>query len=872
MVKDFVFSLRKRNLKKRLPLFKNLPWQSPKVFFTGLLVVFVFLPLIFIFYITKDLPKPDNIAANAKYSTSVLDRNNRVIYQIYNDKNIIPVTLKEISPDLINATIAIEDKNFYKHQGFSIWGIFRSLLKNVIFRRIEGGGSTITQQLIKNSLLTSEQTILRKIKELILAVELERRYSKDQILEMYLNQTPYGGTAWGVESASQYYFGRHASQLSLAQAAVIAGLPQSPTQYSPYFGSKNAYSDRAKQVLRRMREDKYITKAKEQSALVALSAMKFDKKKASFSAPHFIFYLKDILDEQLTNNALYQKGLVIKSTLDLKLQKKVEAIVAEEIANSKSLGISNAAVVVADPKSGDILAMVGSSDFNNEKFGKFNAALGLRQPGSALKPFTYALALKQNFTAASPIMDVKTEFVSGDSSSKPYTPVNYDGTYHGPVQLRMALGSSINVPAVKVLAYVGIENLLQTLYDAGLSSLAPTKDNLQRFGLSLTLGGGEVRLLDLVGAYTAFANQGTATSLKGIIEVEDFRGKTVYKAKKPVRKNIFTKEVAFIISHILSDNNARLISFGENNYLNIAGQTVAAKTGTTDDKRDNWTIGYSNDLVVGVWVGNNDNSPMNEALASGISGAAPIWRRIFLDAFSLGYKDGIMPKPDKVTALEIDALFGGLPHEGGPVRSEYFISGTEPKSESAYYQKLKISKSENRLANATEIAGNDYDEKLFYVVKEQDPLSTDGRNRFQEGIDNWAKEQGDEKYKPPTELSNKDLEEIAIQVNEPSNEQRIDSNDVRIFAKSITNLPLKYLRLKIGDETKFETKEAVIDTTIHLEDGIYQLNFEAENEKSKQAQKTINIGVNQDPKPTPEPTESPTSIPTLEPTSPEPTS
>ena len=851
MVRDFAISVRKRNLKRHAQSFFKGNLFKPTNFVLALVVVFILFPLISIFWVTRDLPSPNNITKNAQYSSSVLDRKNKVIYQIYDDRNIIPVSLSEVPLTLRQATIAIEDKSFYQHKGFSLWGIFRSMVKNVVFRRIEGGGSTLTQQLIKNSLLSTEQTFMRKAKELILAVELERRYSKDEILEMYLNQTPYGGTSWGVESAAQYYFGKHVSKLNLAQSALLAGLPQSPSRYSPYIGETDAYVGRTAEVLRRMREDKYITREAEEKALKEVDNLTFDTKRASFPAPHFIFYLKDLLDKNLSNNSLYQKGLIIKSTLDLELQREIEVIVADEIAKTKSLDISNAAVVVIDPKTGEILSMVGSVDFNNEKFGKFNAALGLRQPGSTLKPFTYALALQNGYTASTPIMDVPTEFTSGQPTDKPYQPVNYDGKYHGPVQLRMALGSSLNVPAVKILSRVGIRNLLETLYQTGLTTLAPTDANLNRFGLSLTLGGGEVRLLDLVSGYTAFANRGESITPKSIIEVRNYQNKLIYKPPSPKKEQVFTPEVSFVISHILSDNNARLLGFGSNNYLNIGGYTVAAKTGTTDDKRDNWTIGYTKDLVVGVWVGNNDNSPMNKNLASGISGAAPIWRRIFLSAFKLGYKDGFNDKPEKVKALEIDALFGGLPKDGQPTRSEYFVEGTEPKSVSSYYRKLKISKSTGKLANETEIGNGNYDEKEFFVVNEEDPLSTDGRNRFQEAIDKWASEQGDDRWKPSRERSDSNVEEVALLVNEPKDNTRINSNDLRIYVKASSEFDLRYFEVLANDESKIKTTEKVIDQNIHLSDGVYRLLIRVENDKGKSTDRVLTIGINTDPNPTP---------------------
>jgi len=862
MVRDFAIGVRKRNLKRKAQNFFKGNLLKPSNFVLALFVVFFLLPLLTIFWVTRELPSPNNITKNAEYSSSVLDRNNKVIYQIYDDKNIIPVSLEEVPETLRQATIAIEDKSFYKHRGFSLWGIFRSMVKNIIFRRIEGGGSTLTQQLIKNSLLSTEQTFMRKAKELILAVELERRYTKDEILEMYLNQTPYGGTSWGVESASQYYFGKNVSKLNLVQSAVLAGLPQSPSRYSPYIGEKDAYIERTAQVLRRMREDRYITRDEEKKALEDVENLTFDKKRATFPAPHFIFYLKDILDKNLSNNSLYQKGLIIKSTLDLKLQREVETIVADEIAKTKGLNISNAAVVVMNPKTGEILSMVGSVDFNNEEFGKFNAALGLRQPGSTLKPFTYALALESGYTASTPIMDVPTEFTSGQANDKPYIPVNYDGKYHGPVQLRMGLGSSINVTAVKILSRVGIRNLLETLYKSGLTTLAPTDSNLNRFGLSLTLGGGEVRLLDLVTGYTALANSGQAIAPKSITEVRNYKNKLIYKPPSPKKENVFSPEVSFIISHILSDNNARLLGFGANNYLNIGGYTVAAKTGTTDDKRDNWTIGYTKDLVVGVWVGNNDNSPMNKNLASGISGAAPIWRRIFLAAFANGYQDGFNDKPDKVKALEIDALFGGLPKDGQPTRSEYFIEGQEPKSVSPYYQKLKISKSTGKLANETEIGSGNYDEREFFVVSEEDPLSTDGRNRWQEAIDKWASEQGDDRWKPSKERSDGNIEEVALSVNEPKDNTRINSNDFRIYAKASSNYNLRFFEVLANDESKVRTTDKVIDQNLHLSDGVYKLVFRVENEKGKTTDRTLTIGINQDPVIVPSLTPTPVASPT----------
>jgi 1A family penicillin-binding protein len=844
MKSDFAFIPRKRRLRKTQSSIVRAILKKPKYFIVALVVCFIVLPFITISVIVRDLPTPDNISKNAKYSTSILDRNGEVVYQVFDDKNIIPVSLNKIPDHAWQATVAIEDKNFFKHKGYSLFGILRAFLKNVFTSSTEGG-STLTQQLVKNNLLTAEKTIIRKIKELVLAVELERRYTKKEILEMYMNMAPYGGTAYGIESASQVYFEKHAKDLTLLEGAILAGLPQRPSYYSPSIGKKDAYKVRTKEVLRRMREDKFITKEKEEELVKKLSSIKFSKRMTNIPAAHFVFYIKDLLDEMVENEALYKKGLIIKSTLDLKLQEQIEKIVKEEIKSASALNISNAAVVVIDPKSGEILAMVGSVDFNNNEFGKFNAALGLRQPGSTLKPFTYALAFENGMTPSTTIMDVQTNFKQSDSEDS-YEPVNYDGKYRGPVQLRYALGSSLNVPAVKVIARIGLKPFLQLVSDAGLTTLSPSNENMERFGLSITLGGGEVRLLDLVSAYSIFANGGKSVTPNAIKEVKDYKNKTIYKQKRISDNQVISKEVSFLISHILSDNNARLLTFGNNNYLNIAGKTVAAKTGTTDDKKDNWTIGYTNDLVVGVWVGNNNNEAMNPMLSSGVSGAAPIWRRIFIQAFENGYKDGIIEKPSKIVALEVDSIFGGLPHNDYPKRSEYFILGTEPTEISPFYSKIKVLKDSNKKANPVEISRNNYDEKEYFVVYEEDPLSVDSVNRWQEAIDKWTREQPDDKWKPPTEISNNESDAISISFLEPSDGKRYDNNDIRIYIKVASFVKIKKIEVYANNELKTEASESVLDKVIHLDDGVYKLKVVALNEKDSREEKEITIGVNKD--------------------------
>lgn len=733
-------------------------------------VIFLFLASLATFaWYSRDLPNPEKIRRKEGFSTIIYDRNGETLYDIFQDQNRIAVKLEDLPSDLKNAAIAVEDKNFYKHQGYSTTGILRSLFQIVIFHNLQGG-STLTQQLVKNVLLTAERTIPRKIKEFILAVQIERKYSKDEILQMYLNEAPFGGTIWGVETAAQSYFGKTTKELSLVECAFLAGLPQQPSVYSPYTGDPEAYKWRTEQVLRRMREDGYINKEQEEQAKSALGNLQFQDKGSNFRAPHFVMYIRKQLIDQFGEEAVLQGGFKVTTTLDYELQKAAEKIVAEEIEKLKGLSVGNGAVVVLDPNTGEILSMVGSKDYHAEDFpGQFNVAVqGLRQPGSAIKPFTYAAALEKGYTAASLLMDVETEFPGG-TGQKDYAPKNYDGKFRGPVQLRFGLGNSINMIAVKTLALGGVKDTLALAYNMGLTTLEPTRENINRFGLSITLGGGEVTLLDLTAAFAGFATGGIRHEPVSILKIEDKNGKTVFENKKTQGKRVLEDGIAFIISHILADNNARGEVFGPNSWLNIAGNTVAVKTGTTDDKRDNWTVGYTREAVVGVWVGNNDNTPMNPKLASGVTGAAPIWNQVMRQVLAKR-KDGLPDKPDSVVAMQIDSLGGGLPREGQPVRSEYFIKGTEPTSQSPIYQRLKISKNQtDRLANDAEIREGQYEERDFIVFAEDDPLSTDGRNRWQEGIDKWlAENRKDPLYHPPRDKSTQEVNKKPDPTNTPA--------------------------------------------------------------------------------------------------------
>ncbi|MBI4039911.1 PBP1A family penicillin-binding protein [Candidatus Daviesbacteria bacterium] len=695
-----------------------------------------------IFFATQ-IPSPENLTSrDVAQATKIYDRQGELLYDIFQNQNRTPVKLADV-PDVVKqATISIEDKDFYKHGGFSVTGIARSGFDLLTSRRVEGG-STLTQQLVKNALLSGERTVTRKIKELILAIQVERSYSKDQILEMYLNEIPYGGTAYGVEAAANLYFGKHAKDLDLAEAALLAGLPQSPSVYSPYGTHPELAKVRQQEVLRRMSEDSYITKAQADASYKEQLTYRTAQNEVGFKAPHFVLYVKQKLIEQFGDKLVEQGGLKVTTTLDYELQQKAQDIVRDQIDKLKGYNVGNGAAVVIDPKAGQILAMVGSKDYFAKSLPdgcsegqtctfepNVNAALALRQPGSATKPITYSVGLQKGYTAATVLEDVKTTFPGG-AGHPAYVPVNYDGKFRGPIQVRYALGNSINIPAVKMLAMVGVKNVMDQAFKMGISSWEPTEQNVNSVGLSLTLGGRELRLIDLTSAFGVFATKGIRHDPVSILKVTDAKGKTLYEYQPSDGTKVLDENIAFIISNILSDNGARSEAFGPSSVLNVSGHTVAVKTGTTDEKKDNWAVGYTPSVVVGVWVGNNNNEKMNPAIASGITGASPIWHDIMTVALQ-GKSNEQFDASGGVSYIDIDGLMGGKPHGGSPTRKEYFIKGTEPNAESSAYQNARVCKNNpHRLSGD----GEDGDQKDVIVLKEDDPT---GANQWQAGIDAWV--------------------------------------------------------------------------------------------------------------------------------------
>ena len=635
------FSLIIRLFPRRWPRWPKLPppqtkypvviWPkfhlSKKFFWLGISLGLLVSSLIGAYvFIIRQLPDPNQLLTRDQIvTTKIYDRHGELLYKVYRHQNRSLIKLETIPLPLVQATLAIEDAEFYQHHGFSFKGILRALIKNFEGDRLYGG-STITQQLVKNVLLTPERTISRKIKEIILALAVEIKFRKDEILQMYFNEVGYGGAAYGVEEASQMYFGKPVTEIDLAQAALLAGLPASPTRLSPFGNHPEKTKARQKLVLQRMRSEGFIDQ--DQQAVAANQELTFAPLRTDIQAPHFVMYVKELLAEKYGEQTIEEGGLVVKTSLDLGIQEAVQAIVTSQVSRLRSLHISNGAALVTRPQTGEILAMVGSTDyFDQANDGNVNVTLRPRQPGSAIKPVTYSLALANGFTPDTIIPDTPVSYqIPGQP---PYSPRNYDNQFHGDVPLRVALASSYNVPAVKVLANLGVNQMIEQGKKMGIT----TWDDPSRFGLSLTLGGGEVKMTDLAVVYGVLANQGRRVNLQPILEVKDYRGKILEKSEGHfplayAADKVIDSQVALLITDILSDNQARTPAFGPHSWLNITDHPeVAVKTGTTQNLRDNWTIGYNADVLAAVWVGNNDNTPMSH-VASGVTGASPIWRQI----------------------------------------------------------------------------------------------------------------------------------------------------------------------------------------------------------------------------------------------------
>ncbi|MBU0974200.1 transglycosylase domain-containing protein [Patescibacteria group bacterium] len=660
-VSSIIKSINSKNIQKVLQKKKELILNStitkPKkdkknkntkyIFLEILLLTFTSLGLFI--YLLRDLPSPRRLTNTDNYavSTQIFDRNHKLLYEIFADENRTPIKLSSLPPYVYQASIAIEDKKFYSHFGFDIFGIVRAIKSNITGGRLEGG-STITQQLVKNALLTREKSIQRKIKEGILAIFTEALYTKEEILEMYLNYISYGGTSVGIEAAANSYFDKNASQLTLAEAALLAGLPQAPTRYSPFGSNPVAAKNRQVEVLRRMQEDDYITKIEAQQA--ESEVLNFALSKIDINAPHFVFYVRDLLYEKYGVETVERGGLRVTTTLDLDLHNVAQASLSAEVERLERYQVGNGAALIIKPDTGEILSMIGSKDyFNATDEGQVNVTLADRQPGSSIKPIMYATTFQEKtLNPGTILIDSPTCFAS--PGQKPYCPKNYDGSFKGPVTIRSAIGNSRNIPAVKGLRTIGVETFITQANKMGLTSWTDPS----RYGLSLTLGGGEVKMINLAQAFSVLANEGIKTPITPFIKIEDFRGNILMEENFEQRKKdlqtltefdgeeslgeitrVMDRAPAYMTSHIMQDNNARVQAFGSNSELVIPGKIVSVKTGTTNDLKDNWTVGFTPEYLVITWVGNNDNTSMNQNVVSGVTGAAPI----FNDIMSLILKD-----------------------------------------------------------------------------------------------------------------------------------------------------------------------------------------------------------------------------------------
>lgn len=620
--------MKKSNTKNKL--FKNILLLSASLFIfaTSILVILLSSLKIPDFHSFED--------RKVSNSTQIYDRTGKILlYDIHQDIKRTNVSFEQMSSNIKNATVAIEDAEFYTHSGVKVTSTIRALFSNIFHIGIGGGGSTITQQLVKNTLLTTNRSYIRKIKEWVLAIKIDNSMPKDKILEAYLNEIPYGGNVYGIETASKTYFNKDAIDLTLAEAAYLASIPQSPTTLSPYGKNKDKLEARKNLVLSRMLQLKFITKEeydKAKSEVVVFVPQAI----LGIRAPHFVFWIKDYLEQKYGNEMVKIGGLKVTTTLDTDLQDKAEQIVKDgALKNEKDWDGSNAGLVAIDPKTGQILTMVGSRDYFDKTIdGNFNITTATRQPGSSFKPFIYATAFNKGFTPDTVLFDLPTEFqttcdpygkaLSGHNQEDCYMPDNYDGKFRGPISLRDALAQSINIIAVKLFYLAGLPDSLKTAEDVGISTL---KD-IARYGLTLVIGGGEVSLLDITSAYGVFANNGIKNSYTGILEVQDLTGK-ILEQYQPNSQKVLPKNTALTISDILSDEKARVPTFGSHSVLYIPNKDVAVKTGTTNNNKDAWTIGYSPSLVVGVWAGNNDNKPMKKG---GAAVAGPIWNKFITEA------------------------------------------------------------------------------------------------------------------------------------------------------------------------------------------------------------------------------------------------
>lgn len=835
MLKKYKFTNKRPKYKKptkgRRLLKRLLPY-----FFIIVVLFFIFAFIVFAWY-ARELPNPNQInERNIAQSTKIYDRTGEtLLYEIHGDQKRTLINLDQIPNHAVQATIAVEDKNFYKHRGISFLGITRAIIVDILRGgKASQGGSTLTQQFVKNAILTNEKKISRKIKEWVLSYEIEKKFTKDEILKMYFNEIPYGSTAYGIESAAMMYFDKSAKDLTLGEATVLAALPQAPSYYSPYGSHKDELISRQHYILDLMVEQNYISR--DQAETAKQEELKFKQKIDNIKAPHFVFFVKEYLSQKYGERLVEQGGLKVITSLDWDKQQVAEEEITKQAEKNLKYEANNAGLVSLDIKTGQILAMVGSKDFFNEEIdGQVNVTLANRQPGSSFKPVVYAQAFETGYTPDSMIFDLKTTFAGNNQS---YTPLNYTGQEYGPVTLRQALSGSLNITAVKLLYLVGIPKVIALAEKMGYSTLTEP----DRYGLSLVLGGGEVKLLEHANAFSAFAREGIIKPINPLLKVEDSGGKVLEEFAEQKGERVLSINSSRMINSILSDNNARSFIFGANNYLTLGDQPVAAKTGTTNDNKDAWTIGYTPSIITGVWVGNNDGKEM-KAGADGSVVAAPIWRNYMQQAlagssiesfnapdYENSQKPMIGGKLEADLVYKIDQLSGLLATENTPLQ-------------------LIIEKTFKQVHSV-----------LYYVNKE-DPLGPIPSNpendpyflKFEEPVQKWAEENGyNNNEKPPTEYDNihRAEDRPTVTMGSPLNNQTITTDNFNVSLSAYSTRGIVKAEYYIDNQlltTGYsQFSEQNINLPYGIANGYHQLKASVFDDLGNTNSAEINININRE--------------------------
>jgi 1A family penicillin-binding protein len=747
-----------RAIKNRLRGISKRQWKNLGLLFVAIVIFLSGLLLIWVS--TLKIPTLQDFSDRQVIeSTKIYDRTGKILlYDANQNTQRTVVPFDQISQNVKDATIAIEDRNFYQHGGIDITSFFRALIADITTLSFSQGGSTITQQVVKNSLLSADKSIARKLKEIVLAIKLEQIYSKDQILNLYLNEIPYGGTIYGVEEASETFFGVHAADLTLAQSAYLAALPQAPSYYSPYGAHRDKLEERKNLVLQEMLTNKFITQDQYNQAM-AEKVTFLPQQSGGIKAPHFVFYVLGELEQKYGTDLVQNGGLKVITTLDYNIEQEGEQIADQyALQNTKNFNASNAAFVVIDPKTGGILAMVGSRNYFDKAIdGNFNIATAYRQPGSTFKPFVYAAAFNKGYTPDTVLFDVPTQFstsCSPDSTSNEngcYSPVDYDGKFRGPMTLRDALAQSINVPSVEVLYLAGIDNALNVAENMGIQSLK----GANQYGLTLVLGGGEVSLLDMTSAYGVFADEGVRHPYNSILEVDDREG-NVLESYKDSEQQVLPKDTVDKISSILSDNVAREPAYGQTSALYFPNRDVAVKTGTTNDYRDAWIIGYTPSVVLGAWAGNNDNTPMQKKVAGLI--VAPMWRA-FMDKILANMPVETFPKPPPDNSFDLKPVLRGK-WQGGVSHLIDKVSGLNATAFTP-------------VASTEEVLSGGIHSILYWLNKDDprgpaptDPNSDPQFKYWEFALDRWLAQQGISQ--PPDPILPVGYDNVHLQSNKPT--------------------------------------------------------------------------------------------------------